>query len=77
MFADLLERGNNVVTFKGAQTATTQESGSGPTFNFPPDFTSAPTTTQNVNTAHVNTFYIVNTIHDISYKYGFTEAAFK
>ncbi|KAI0797286.1 Fungalysin metallopeptidase-domain-containing protein [Irpex lacteus] len=68
--------GNNVITFKGAQTATTQESGAGPVFNFPPDFTTAPTTTQNVNAAHVNTFYIVNTIHDISYKYGFTEAAF-
>ena len=25
----------------------------------------------------MNAFYIVNSIHDISYKYGFTEAAFK
>jgi extracellular elastinolytic metalloproteinase len=65
------------VSFKGASTATTQESGTGLVFNFPPDFTVAPTTTENVNTAHVNAFYVVNTVHDISYKYGFTEAAFK
>ncbi|KAI0688605.1 Fungalysin metallopeptidase-domain-containing protein [Cytidiella melzeri] len=68
--------GNNVVSFKGATTATTQESGAGLVFDFPPDFTVAPTTTQNVNAARVNTFYVVNTVHDVSYKYGFTEAAF-
>jgi extracellular elastinolytic metalloproteinase len=28
------------------------------------------------NAAIVNAFYIVNTIHDISYKYGFTEATY-
>ena len=70
-------RGNNVISFKSSQTATTQESGDGLVFDFPPDFTAAPTTTGNVNSARVNTFYIVNTVHDISYKYGFTEAAFK
>ena len=30
----------------------------------------------NTDAARVNTFYIVNPVHDISYLYGFTEAAF-
>lgn len=28
----------------------------------------------NLDAARTNAFYIVNTVHDISYKYGFTEA---
>lgn len=69
--------GNNAVAFKSSQTSTTSESASGDVFDFPPDFTTAPTTAANVNTGRVNTFYVVNTVHDVSYKYGFTEAAFK
>jgi extracellular elastinolytic metalloproteinase len=30
----------------------------------------------NLDAARTNAFYIVNTVHDIAYKYGFTEAAF-
>ncbi|KAJ7724338.1 Fungalysin metallopeptidase-domain-containing protein [Mycena olivaceomarginata] len=30
----------------------------------------------NVNAVHVNNFYLVNSIHDITYRYGFTEKAF-
>ncbi|KAJ7108331.1 Fungalysin metallopeptidase-domain-containing protein [Mycena epipterygia] len=68
--------GNNAVAFKGATTATTAESGTGLVFNYPQSATTAPTTTANVNAARVNAFYIVNSIHDLSYRYGFTEAAF-
>jgi extracellular elastinolytic metalloproteinase len=35
-----------------------------------------PTTPVNLDAARVNAFYIVNSIHDISYRYGFTEKAF-
>ena len=66
-----------MITFKSSQTATTSESGANLDFEFVQDPTQAPTTTVNVNAARVNAFYLVNTIHDISYKYGFTEAAFK
>ncbi|KAJ7271283.1 Fungalysin metallopeptidase-domain-containing protein [Mycena haematopus] len=68
--------GNNAISFKGAQTATTAESSPGLVFSFPQNAATAPTTTANVDAARVNAFYIVNTIHDISYRYGFTEAAF-
>ncbi|KAF7372721.1 Extracellular metalloproteinase mep [Mycena sanguinolenta] len=68
--------GNNAISFKGAQTATTTESAAGLVFNYPQNAATAPTTTANVDAARVNAFYIVNTIHDFSYRYGFTEAAF-
>ena len=72
-----LNSGNNAIAFKGAQTATTAESGANLDFEFVQDETQAPTVAVNVNAARVNAFYIVNTIHDISFKYGFTAAAFK
>ncbi|KAJ7182352.1 Fungalysin metallopeptidase-domain-containing protein [Mycena crocata] len=68
--------GNNAIAFKGAQTATTAQSAAGLVFNYPQSATTAPTTTANVNAARVNAFYIVNSIHDLAYRYGFTEAAF-
>ena len=63
--------------YKSSTSSTTKQSASNEVFNYPPSFTTAPTTTANVNTARVNAFYIVNTVHDVTYKYGFTEAAFK
>ncbi|MFL5329083.1 MAG: M36 family metallopeptidase [Gemmataceae bacterium] len=42
-------------------------------FTFDP--TQAPSVLQNENAAMVNLFYINNVLHDIHYKYGFTEAA--
>lgn len=44
---------------------------SGFTFNA----ATAPTTTQNQNASQLNLFYANNFIHDVSYAYGFTEAA--
>ncbi|KAJ7697318.1 hypothetical protein B0H14DRAFT_3655942 [Mycena olivaceomarginata] len=61
--------GNNTISFKGAQTATTAQSAAGLVFNYPQSATTAPTTTANINAARVNAFYMVNS-------YGFTEAAF-
>ncbi|KAI0088048.1 Fungalysin metallopeptidase-domain-containing protein [Irpex rosettiformis] len=71
----LTTAGNNAVAYKGSTSSTSSQSGSG-TFNYPPALSSSPTTTANVNAARVNAFYVVNTIHDISYKYGFTESAY-
>lgn len=39
------------------------------------DPTQEPTTLQNQNAAVVNLFYMNNMLHDVHYKYGFTEAA--
>ncbi|KAJ7452329.1 Fungalysin metallopeptidase-domain-containing protein [Mycena latifolia] len=68
--------GNNAIAFKGTQPNVTNESAPGLVFDYPADATAAPTTQGNVDAARVNAFYIVNTIHDLSYRYGFTEAAF-
>ncbi|KAF7348902.1 Extracellular metalloproteinase [Mycena venus] len=68
--------GNNVLTYKGSTSSTTSQSGTGLVFNYPQSASTAPTTTANVNAARVNNFYVVNTVHDISYRYGFTEKAF-
>ncbi|CDO72836.1 hypothetical protein BN946_scf185002.g21 [Trametes cinnabarina] len=68
--------GNNAIAYKGSQSSTTSQSSSGLVFNYPNNPNQQPTTTANVNAARVNAFYIVNTIHDITYHYGFTESAF-
>ncbi len=68
--------GNNAIAFKSSQSSTTSQSSSGLVFNYPVNFSTAPTTTANVNAGRVNAFYLVNSIHDIHYRYGFTEAAF-
>jgi hypothetical protein len=45
------------------------------TFNFKPNFNSAPTTPANQNFAITNLFYWNNIMHDISYQYGFDEVS--
>lgn len=72
----LRRSGNNVVTFKGLQANTTTESSAVLNFIYQQDPTQAPTAQVNIDTARTNTFYIVNTVHDISYIYGFTESGF-
>ena len=68
--------GNNAITYKGDTTNTTQQSSAGQNFVFTQDPDADPTTQENIDAARTNAFYIVNTVHDISYIYGFNEAAF-
>ncbi|KAI9431679.1 peptidase M36 [Lactarius psammicola] len=65
--------GNNVFAAKG--TPTPQSS---PVLNFVYiyDFAQPPTNSTNVNAAVTNAFYVVNTVHDFTYRYGFTESTF-
>ena len=66
-----------MITYVGAQQFTTVQSSATLNFNYVQDPTVNPDAVQaNIDAARVNTFYIVNTVHDISYLYGFTEAAF-
>lgn len=67
--------GNNVVVYKSSQSSTSKES-STDTFNYPWAPASQASVSANVDAARTNAFYIVNTIHDITYRYGFTESAF-
>ncbi|KAH8989253.1 Fungalysin metallopeptidase-domain-containing protein [Lactarius akahatsu] len=66
--------GNNVFAAKGT-TATSQSSA---TLNFiyTQNAAQAPTVAVNIAAAVVNAFYIVNSVHDLTYRYGFTESTF-
>ena len=63
-----------MIANKGSTTAKPSSATNNYDYSF--DLTTAPTTTNNVNAAIVNAFYIVNTIHDVTYRYGFTEKAY-
>jgi hypothetical protein len=75
-------RGNNVAAYDdGAATnnpgtyATSQTGSPTLTFNYPADFTQNAAATANRSAATTNLFYWNNIIHDVTYQYGFTEAA--
>jgi extracellular elastinolytic metalloproteinase len=65
--------GNNAYAYIGSTPASQSAPGQ---FIYNYTIGAGPTTTAQKNAAVVNVFYVVNTIHDITYKYGFTEAAF-
>ncbi|KAI0074228.1 hypothetical protein K474DRAFT_1648272 [Panus rudis PR-1116 ss-1] len=67
--------GNNGVTFVNSTWNTTSQSSPGQ-FIYIQNPDEAPTTRNNSDAARVNTFYLLNTIHDITYRYGFTEGMF-
>ncbi|KAJ7041644.1 Fungalysin metallopeptidase-domain-containing protein [Mycena alexandri] len=69
--------GNNVVAFyNDLESATTNQSAPGLVFNYTQDLNLEPAQGMNIDASVTNVFYIINTIHDVSYRYGFTEAAF-
>ncbi|KAG8817224.1 hypothetical protein FRC17_011320 [Serendipita sp. 399] len=67
--------GNNAIAYKGSNSGTSKQSGSGK-FDYTYDTKVSATSGKNVDAARVNTFFLSNKIHDISYRYGFTEATF-
>ncbi|KAJ7210611.1 Fungalysin metallopeptidase-domain-containing protein [Mycena rebaudengoi] len=70
--------GNNLFSFYDTSTLSGQASqtADGRVFDYVQDPTLAPNATVNIGAGIVNNFYIANTMHDIAYRYGFTEAAF-
>ncbi|KAJ6538122.1 Fungalysin metallopeptidase-domain-containing protein [Mycena capillaripes] len=69
--------GNNALVYLDQiQSDTTTQSAPGLIFNYTQDPTISPSEGMNADAARVNVFYIINTVHDVAYKYGFTEAAF-
>jgi extracellular elastinolytic metalloproteinase len=72
-----LDRNNNNVPDADELGGVPRPNG-GPNLDFSgftQDPTQQPTVQQNQNVAQVNLFYINNLLHDVHYKYGFTEAA--
>ncbi|KAF8886781.1 Fungalysin metallopeptidase-domain-containing protein [Infundibulicybe gibba] len=76
--------GNNVIAFKMNQhrwtrrkeAVTTFETRPGLVFDYTYVDTLSPKLEQNIDAARTNAFYVINTMHDITYKYGFTEKSF-
>ncbi|KAF8623300.1 hypothetical protein AX17_007472 [Amanita inopinata Kibby_2008] len=68
--------GNNVITFIGTPAGISQQSSPTDNFHYVQDPNQEPTVSTNMDAARVNNFYLVNTVHDFTYRYGFTEAAF-
>lgn len=77
----IISRGNNVYAYADRMNnstgipATSTTSPDPLNFNFPPDFTVAPTTPAFQQFSITNLFYWNNILHDLSYQYGFTEPA--
>ncbi|HMJ48200.1 MAG TPA: M36 family metallopeptidase, partial [Ferruginibacter sp.] len=77
-----VSRGNNVNAYEDRANANAPGLNAVSTtipdplnFNFPPNYTVAPTTAAFQQFAITNLFYWNNILHDISYLYGFTEVA--
>ncbi|KAL2919754.1 hypothetical protein HK105_200670 [Polyrhizophydium stewartii] len=69
-----ITKGNNVDASRQLSPAVYGTAVNG-TFDSAWDPASEPTTDANVQASAVNLFYIGNVMHDVSYQYGFTEAA--
>lgn len=68
--------GNNAVSFiDDPNTGVGSESSTG-VFDFNLNVNQDPTLAVNQNASRTNAFFVVNTVHDIAYRYGFTEEAF-
>jgi hypothetical protein len=77
-------RGNNVAAYDDAANtgtptaanyATSLTASPALSFVFTPNFTTTPSGATNRNAAITNLFYWNNIVHDLTYQYGFTEAA--
>ncbi|KAF8909875.1 Fungalysin metallopeptidase-domain-containing protein [Mucidula mucida] len=60
-------QGNNAFAFKGRRLSA--QSAAGQTFNFPVDLTTEPNVGANVDAARTNAFFVVNSVHDVTYLY--------
>ena len=62
--------GNNAISrYEGNADGTAYQTSSNPSFTYMQDPTQQPAVPNNMKAAIVNAFYIVNTVHDISYMY--------
>ena len=72
---NFLLSGNNVFAF-GPDGSPASQNAEPLVFNAQYNTTLDPSDKTNLDAAITNAFYVANMVHDISYKYGFTESAF-
>ncbi|KAG9097470.1 hypothetical protein FRC07_010788, partial [Ceratobasidium sp. 392] len=69
--------GNNVLAYKSGNTsATTSQSSATNNYEYVLNTAASPSTSPNVDAACVNAFYVANSVHDVTYRYGFDEASY-
>ncbi|CAE6407528.1 unnamed protein product [Rhizoctonia solani] len=68
--------GNNVISYKSSTTGTTSQSSATNNYNYVFNSAVSPSTSPNVDAARVNAFYVANSIHDVTYRYGFDETSY-
>lgn len=68
--------GNNAVAFVDDPNTGVGSESSADAFDFNVNLNQDPTLAANLNASRTNAFFVTNTIHDITYRYGFTESAF-
>ncbi|ESK83701.1 putative extracellular elastinolytic metalloproteinase precursor [Moniliophthora roreri MCA 2997] len=68
--------GNNVLSFKATRSAVTTQSADGLVFDYEYNDSLTPIEGDNVDASRTQAFYLGNKVHDVLYKYGFTEAAY-
>ncbi|CEL56171.1 hypothetical protein RSOLAG1IB_11860 [Rhizoctonia solani AG-1 IB] len=68
--------GNNVISYKSSISGVSSQSSETNNYNYVFNSATAPTVSPNVDAARVNAFYVGNMIHDLTYRYGFTETSY-
>ncbi|CAE6466085.1 unnamed protein product [Rhizoctonia solani] len=66
--------GNNVLAYTGSTSITTSQTSPTNIYNYVYNPDIGATEGTNPDAARVNVFYIINMLHDLTYRYGFTEA---
>ena len=65
-----------MIAFINSEENTAKESEKGHVFKYAYDTELEPKASGNMDAAKVNAFYIINSVHDLTYRYGFTEKSF-
>ncbi|EUC62782.1 extracellular metalloproteinase MEP [Rhizoctonia solani AG-3 Rhs1AP] len=65
--------GNNVLSYTGTTSGTTSQSSPINIYDYIRNPDLSPSEGPNPDAARVNVFYIANMVHDLTYRYGFTE----
>jgi hypothetical protein len=69
-------RGNNGYAFRESDNYFPKQTSNGDNYNYRFDMRQDPDVAGNIDAATVNAFYVMNTVHDFAYLYGFNEAAY-
>ncbi|CAE7096204.1 unnamed protein product [Rhizoctonia solani] len=68
--------GNNVISYDGSTAEASSQSSATNNYDYTFNPKAEPTVGPNVDVARVNAFYVANMVHDLTYRYGFTEASY-